>query len=308
MTNKTISALTAATVPLAGTEFVPIWDGATKKVTINDLSVRNYRANATTGVMQITGPAAAAIRIMTVPDADWTAARTDTGQTFTGLNTFTYSAAGYSLSVTNTQGAATGNGLYVQTRWDVAANIVAKFATNSGATDVLTLYGDGRTVFSTGNLVQGTAAKGINFTANTPATGMTSQLLNWYEEGTWSPTLTPAGGSITLNSTLTKGLYTRIGRQVTHTGLIYVTSVSSPTGALTIGGFPFTSAADYGGRSAGSVSATTLVVGSVSPLMLTISGSSVIAQLDKFVAGSRAVMSADVQADSAFNICLTYMI
>ena len=41
----------------------------------------------------------------------------------------------------------------------------------------------GNATFSN-NLVQGTAAKGVNFTANTPAAGMTSQLLNWYEEVT----------------------------------------------------------------------------------------------------------------------------
>ena len=42
----------------------------------------------------------------------------------------------------------------------------------------------------TDNFVQSTAAKGVNFTANTPAAGMTSQLLNWYEEGTFTPTIT----------------------------------------------------------------------------------------------------------------------
>jgi hypothetical protein len=39
----------------------------------------------------------------------------------------------------------------------------------------------GRTQTSNG-IVQGTAGTGYNFTANTAATGMTSQLLNWYEE------------------------------------------------------------------------------------------------------------------------------
>ena len=44
-------------------------------------------------------------------------------------------------------------------------------------------------VMSTGNLVPSTAAKGINFTANTSAAGMTSKLLNDYEEGTFTPVL-----------------------------------------------------------------------------------------------------------------------
>tara|TARA_R110002126_G_scaffold222885_2_gene367950 strand:+ start:2023 stop:3339 length:1317 start_codon:yes stop_codon:yes gene_type:complete len=38
MTNKTINGLTGATTPLAGTEEVPIWDGASKKVTVANLT------------------------------------------------------------------------------------------------------------------------------------------------------------------------------------------------------------------------------------------------------------------------------
>jgi hypothetical protein len=67
-------------------------------------------------------------------------------------------------------------------------------------------------VMSTGNLVPTTAAKGINFTANTPAAGMTSQLLNWYEEGTFSPS-DVSGAGLTFSNVI--GTYTRIGRQVT---------------------------------------------------------------------------------------------
>jgi hypothetical protein len=63
------------------------------------------------------------------------------------------------------------------TKQVTVANLTAGRAV---ATGVLTVTGDA--TLSTGNLVQGTAAKGINFTANTPATGMTSQLLNQYEQ------------------------------------------------------------------------------------------------------------------------------
>jgi hypothetical protein len=69
----------------------------------------------------------------------------------------------------------------------------------------------GDQTLGTGNLVQGTAAKGLNFTANTPAAGMTSQLFKWYEEGTW----TPVQVDLTLTGTVTlTGTYTRIGRMV----------------------------------------------------------------------------------------------
>jgi len=85
MADKTISALTSATTPLAGTEVLPIVQSSTTvKVAVNDLTVQNIRANATTGILQVTGPAAASTRIATVPDANFTVARTDAAQSFTG--------------------------------------------------------------------------------------------------------------------------------------------------------------------------------------------------------------------------------
>jgi hypothetical protein len=85
MADLKISQLTAATTPLAGTEVLPIvQSGVTKKVATDDLTVKNIRSNATSGLLQVAGPAAAATRVMTTPDANFTVARTDAGQTFTG--------------------------------------------------------------------------------------------------------------------------------------------------------------------------------------------------------------------------------
>lgn len=183
MANSKISALTSATTPLAGTEVLPIvQSSATVKVASNDLTVRNIRANATTGILQVTGPAAASTRVVTVPDANFTAARTDAAQSFTGDQTL-----------------------------------------------------------STGNIIQGTAAKGFNFTANTPLAGMTSQLLNWYEEGTWTPTVTAAAGAIT-SYTLTGANYTRVGRQVCVNVALTITAAGTGTSALNIT-LPFTNGA-----------------------------------------------------------------
>lgn len=47
----------------------------------------SVKSNSTTGVMQITGPAAAATRVVTIPDANATMARTDAAQSFTGDQT-----------------------------------------------------------------------------------------------------------------------------------------------------------------------------------------------------------------------------
>jgi hypothetical protein len=71
-----------------GTEVLPIvQSGATVKVANNDLRPKQIQSNATSGVLQVAGPAAASTRVMTVPDANFTAARTDAAQSFTGDQT-----------------------------------------------------------------------------------------------------------------------------------------------------------------------------------------------------------------------------
>lgn len=47
----------------------------------------SLKSNATTGLMQIVGPAAGQTRVVTIPDANATMARTDAAQTFTGTQT-----------------------------------------------------------------------------------------------------------------------------------------------------------------------------------------------------------------------------
>lgn len=111
------------------------------------------------------------------------------------------------------------------------------------------------------NIVQKVAAKGVNFTANTPAAGMTSQLLNWYEEGTWTPTVIGTSTAGTATYSIRKGYYTRIGRNVT----IYLTlswSAGTGTGDLKVSGLPFTANSDLGGSLAfGLVDGVTLIAG-----------------------------------------------
>jgi hypothetical protein len=88
MADVKISGLPASTTPLAGTEVLPVvQSGVTKKVASDDLTVKNIRSNATTGILQVTGPAAAATRVMTAPDANFSVARIDAAQSFTGDQT-----------------------------------------------------------------------------------------------------------------------------------------------------------------------------------------------------------------------------
>jgi hypothetical protein len=90
---------------------------------------------------------------------------------------------------------------------------------------------------STGNFVVGTAGQGIDFSA-TPGTG-TSELLNDYEEGTWTPVLTFNGNSIGITYSTQRGRYTKVGRAVTVHFEISLSSKGSSTGEAWITGLPF---------------------------------------------------------------------
>jgi hypothetical protein len=90
-----------------------------------------------------------------------------------------------------------------------------------------------------GNLVIGTAGKGIDFSADPSAPGMTSELLNDYEEGTFTPTVYGGTTAGTTNYLSQIGLYTKIGRVVHF--MIYVDwNSQSGTGTLNVGDLPFT--------------------------------------------------------------------
>ena len=89
---------------------------------------------------------------------------------------------------------------------------------------------------------------GISFaaTANTGATGasMASELLDDYEEGTWTPAFDDAGGG-TFGYSSQSGTYTKIGRLVYCQFSIVVSSVSSLSGSIMrITGQPFSSNSD----------------------------------------------------------------
>ncbi len=255
MADKKISQLTGATTPLAGTEVLPIvQSGSTVKVASDDLTVKNVRSNATTGILQITGPAAASTRVMTTPDANFTAARTDAGQTFTGTQTLT--TTGNSIAVFNSTNA---NGGYVQVQKSGAATGFIgtgyELFSPAGSSTDLGIRAQDNLVFSagggtegfrlntSGNIVIKTAAKGIDFSANTGAAGETSSLLNWYEEGTWTPQVYYQNATDQGNATdVTQvGHYTRVGNVVVANCYLTWTITGSPANDnVGIKNLPFT--------------------------------------------------------------------
>jgi hypothetical protein len=97
---------------------------------------------------------------------------------------------------------------------------------------------------STGNLAFPTG-KGIDFSAVTGGTGTaTANVLNDYEEGTWTGTI---GGTTTNPTTpvTSTGRYTKIGRQVS-VEIGFYGDTTGASGRITVSGLPFTSNASIG--------------------------------------------------------------
>ena len=136
----------------------------------------------------------------------------------------------------------------VRIEGDTDANLFYTDATNSrvgigtvGPTAKLDVVG-GNIRIDNGNLVIGTAGKGIDFSITSHPAGMTSELLADYEEGTWTPTDISAAS---LTFTTASGTYTKIGNTVTLTMSVVYPSTAS-TAVANIGGFPFTAASTSG--------------------------------------------------------------
>jgi len=97
-----------------------------------------------------------------------------------------------------------------------------------------------------GNLVIGTAGNGIDFSASSHSTGMTSELLDDYEEGAWTPVLRGSGTAGTYETQLLVGTYTRVGRMVQVECIIRLAAsiTGGGTGYAQITSLPFSIAAN----------------------------------------------------------------
>ena len=121
------------------------------------------------------------------------------------------------------------------------------FVLGRAGVDHLYLQNDGGTKNVLGNFIVGTAGRGLQFNA---ADSGSSEILDDYEEGTFTPTVTTSGGSIAVNGSYNVLSYTKIGRLVHVTGQIVLTP-TNPSGNLDINGLPFTPVdlSDLAGRS-----------------------------------------------------------
>jgi hypothetical protein len=112
---------------------------------------------------------------------------------------------------------------------------------------VLELKKDKDVVVKNGNLVIGTSGQGIDFSANSHASQMSSEILDDYEEGTWTP---DTGG---VSWTTQAGTYTKVGNVVNLNFWLQASGTSSSTGGFSITGLPFANTNSANVRPTGAV-------------------------------------------------------
>jgi len=299
MADTKITALTALTAADPANDVIPIVDvsdttmaasGTTKKISVNNILSSSPTAS---GALTVTG-------LVTAGSATITGAAT-VGTTLgvTGVTTLTGSvgigaASSAKLSVTDTNGiplrfgdiataptsqtacfvgTATGglsgsiNGdLILAPRTSDAGSVVV-YTGNGTSAERLRVTAAGNVNITTGNVVMATSGKGIDFSATANGSGtMTSELLNDYEEGTFTPTVRGSTVAGTGVYTTQAGLYTKVGRLVTVTVYLNWTAVTLGTGNLQFAGLPFTASSSpvtYNGISIGFVSNIATTAGTV---------------------------------------------
>jgi hypothetical protein len=169
---------------------------------------------------------------------------------------------------------------------------------------VLTVDGAGN-VTPNGNLVPA-AGKGIDFSAASNAAGASSELLNDYEEGTFTPTVIGVSTAGTGNYTVQVGRYTKTGNRVNVD--IYVNwNTHTGTGALRITGLPFLvkSAANYyASVTIGYVSLTTLNANNV--LNSLANGASAYIDISQYPAGGGTTGPVSIGVAGALCLSVSY--
>lgn len=151
-----------------------------------------------------------------------------------------YSSSGSVWQIWPTYNATAG---YKPLAFVVGGSEVARFPTASGFQCVNSI--------SVGNATPTTSGAGITFPA-TQSASSDANTLDDYEEGTWTPTITPETGSFTTTSyTSANCTYVKIGKQVVCNIRWQIDSFGTGAGGCKISGLPFAIGSSQRGSSAG---------------------------------------------------------
>lgn len=158
-------------------------------------------------------------------------------------------ASSFKVLGNNNAGADGRNGgaTFIDANYYAASSTIFNVA--GRGTNVLEVFGDGNVEISDGNLVIGTAGHGIDFSATSDGSGTdSSELLDDYEEGTWTPVLKSDSNTITYDTgTYTRFTYTKIGNIVTVWFTLDNRTTSGTTGgSFIVQGLPYATVSSTG--------------------------------------------------------------
>ena len=290
MADQKISQLTASTTPLAGTEVLPIVQGgSTVKVSIDNLtkgktvSATGFDTDVAAAKLVLAGTSITA----SGTDTDVSIALTAKGNGGVGVGTSTpRNPLEVSFGGGSAPSLSQANGNFSITQPGLLSSL--EFGGRNSAPYDLWMQGTnytggafpinlnpiaGDVIVGGGNLVIGTSGKGIDFSADGQAAGMTSELLDDYEEGTFTATLTGFSAAPTTPVTATS-YYTKIGRQVTCQIAFNNVDTTGASGPILIQGMPFAAA------NTTAVGSCQLSMGTVTGIAFLFSGGTTIEILD----------------------------
>jgi hypothetical protein len=226
MADKKISALTAASTPLAGTEVLPIVQGGS--------TVKVSAANLTAGRATAVGSLVSSGTVSATGSAE--------GANFSGLQVDNSSAG--SGSPANTVSLNFANFSVVKGRITAAVygDGYMDFATDNDTAKMRITAGGG-IINNLGNFVLGTAGRGIDFSANG------GDILSQYDEGSWTVKLFDSAGGGNQSATTVTGYYTRVGNlvQCSFWGLNNISTAGMTAGNNLFIELPFTASATGSG-------------------------------------------------------------
>ena len=154
---------------------------------------------------------------------------------------------------------------------------------------------------------------GIDFSQiQTNATGMTSETLDSYEEGTWTPVLTGAATAGTYTFSTSWANYTKIGRQVFVNAHLIVDTASGGSGYAKFAGLPFsktaqqvyvgtirTNAVDYD---------QTVLFCNLSPISISSAGTAFLVSGTRDNSSPLSVDISDISTGDKIDLSLTYFV
>ena len=117
--------------------------------------------------------------------------------------------------------------------WQIDGDVISWYTAGSGSADT-TISWSLKNRFSAAGNLSFNSGQGIDFSATSDATGMSSEVLDDYEEGNYNPTVTADSGSFSMMAGSDEFSYIKIGALVHVQGYISINADNSASGNIKV--------------------------------------------------------------------------